>query len=196
MNLANLITNKALPANLLKTILTQLFHHDWVTWEIETLVQEIKRLYNVVPTRVTIDKIQALRAIATSDQFQLSAAVFENIVLALNGSNFDPLELQYCSPEEIAFAVLVSEIPIKDFGKEIIAYIRVCMKEAGLLRYPKVLHGIEDGDPELIAKITPKFFADTGDDLVKTQSTKLYVVESGIAKRILPFENLLTDLTN
>jgi hypothetical protein len=123
--------------NVFKKMLDEKFGVEWHEWEPETLLQEIRRVWNVTPVEEAFEKILALQTFVTTHLFWDDPIVFENIILAFNDRHVDPDLIQACSPEEISYAITVaSRINRRgDFSQEVIKYIQACHVQYGQLVY-------------------------------------------------------------
>lgn len=106
----------------------------WLQWEPETLWAELKRA-GVQLTDILKNKIQAVKALLTTDAFYRDHVAFEKIVVALNDRIplFD--QYQHPSPAMIARAIKQAQQVVEPFGEwsdEVKRYVAVVCHDAGL----------------------------------------------------------------
>ncbi len=190
----NRIFNSAgVPPKVYQVVLTRAFGKEWFSWLPETLYTEIERKWGLRPTAEVSDKINALKIFLTTDLFYHDAPVFEHIVHAINDVECDPETLQLSSPDEIAYAFHVLG-PFDDtiFEREIVAYIRTCCDNAGLLVYPQA---IKFAQPEYseklkgyVSRIKPQLAPLDSKEISDVQSNKLYTINQAVADRLAKFD--------
>jgi hypothetical protein len=132
---------KYIPPKAYRDELTRAFGSEWLDWEPETILMEIRRQYGVTPIESVKDKIFALQTFLTTDLFWDDFLIFEKIVLAFNDRDVDHDLIQCATPEELAYAMEVSTglREKKSFVRDIPEYIRACHREAGVLVYHSAL---------------------------------------------------------
>ena len=133
------------------------------------------------------DIARALHALlARPEMFCSDISVFENTILALCGRTNDVDLLSVCSPAEIVWGwqqvQAVTTLKTADLHVPVVAYIRACFSDAGVLVFPDSLAGIEPEEAKKIKaavrqKINDNKFDLDSDDLVDVQAAKLAQVE-------------------
>lgn len=191
-----------IPPKAYQTILTREFGPEWLTWLPETLYTEIQRVWGVRPNEEVSDKINALRTVLTTDLLYHDATAFEHIILAMNDTAIDPSTLSLCSPDELIYGLYVlGPLDSNKFEREIVAYIRACCENVGLLVYPA---NLKFAQPEYkskelklaLSQIKAKLSDGPQDNLVVQQSNKLYKYVQDAVDRIAKFRpELLEDAT-
>ncbi len=134
---SDLFIRKFVPPGVYKKILDGRFGEEWYEWEPETFLQEIRRVWVVTPKEEIFEKILALQVLVSSTLFWDDPIVFENIVLAFNDRHVDPDLIQACSPEEIAYGVVMANGVRKriDWDSDVVKYIQACHRRAGQIVY-------------------------------------------------------------
>lgn len=173
-----------------QAVLDREFSAAWHTWEPETLWAEILRIWHTEVSGEVMSKIMALKTCITTDLFYTDAPAFENMALAVNDMHYDPTTLQVISPEELVYAVRTLS-PVRDgfFNREVVGYIRVCCRKAGLLRYPESLRFAEPEYPAeqaaLVEQISSKSLGDKEDwNVVAVQSNLLHQIDIYVAEKL------------
>jgi hypothetical protein len=167
------IKKKVLPRTFVEVLAAGL-SGSWTTWEPETLLTEIQRVWNVDPSPPVFEKILALQTLLVTNAFWDDALVFENTILAFNDHVSDPDMLKSAHPREIALGMTLA-IDVRDkadFIHDVEAYIRACHVEYGVLVYHPIL-----------AFAQPKYEDDTRRSIVEYVQKE---IDSGRA----PVENL------
>ncbi len=196
--ISKLFTSKHIVPAAYKLLLDSELGVGWCHWEPETVWAEIERIFKVVPTGEVRTKINAIKVFIATEVFYHDAPAFENIVLAVNDLFVDPTSFQICSPEEIVYALNVLR-PIEntkqDFGREIVAYVDVSCKQAGLLKYPNELAFAQPVYEGMLAEIekmiVPKFTDPTTVDLnniVDVQGLRLFQINSYVTEKMAKFD--------
>lgn len=136
----DLFLQNHIPPKAYKDALDKAFSAEWMSWEPETIVQELFRVFRVVPIYAVREKIFALQTFLTTHVFWDNPLTFEDIVLAFGDRYVDPGLLQGCLPEELAYGVLVANQVQKDnFAPDVVLYVRGCHHAAGVLVYHDAL---------------------------------------------------------
>lgn len=184
-----LFTSRSIVPKAYKLLLDKELGPEWVTWLPETLYTEIEKTWGVFPSQDVSDKLMAIATFHTTDLFYHDAAAFEHIVRAVNDAVFNPNTLELSLPEEIAYAIQVLQANPKKFEREILAYIKACCKDVGLLVYPPSLAFAQpkyENELALLAsKIRPENSepSETDSPLV-VQSRKLFRAVQAIGQKL------------
>lgn len=157
---------KFIPPLVYRDMLDRNLGNGWRSWEPETIRQEIIRLSGIEPSEEAMEKIMALQTFLSTDLFYGEYIPFEKIVLAFNDKHVDPDMVQGCRPEEIAYAVTVASqlAAPKEFGREVLDYIRACHIEAGQLVYHDILKKAQPEYPDEFRRSVAKAVIEVGDD--------------------------------
>lgn len=134
----DLFTKRFVSPVVYKDLFDQKFGEAWREWEPETLLQEIKRVWSVVPADNVLEKIMALQLLLTTNLFWSDYLAFEKVVLAFNDKYVSMGELQACTPEELTYAlVIIKKLKLHKmpFGSDIRGYIQACHRDAGQIYY-------------------------------------------------------------
>lgn len=134
----DLFTKRFIDPVMYKDLFDQKFGEAWREWESETLLQEIKRIWSVVPIDTVLEKLMALQLLLTTNLFWSDYLAFEKVILAFNDHYVSMGEIQACTPEELTFALeLVRQMNLHKmpFEEEIRGYIQACHREAGQVFY-------------------------------------------------------------
>lgn len=142
--LTRLLTDREATASALVVGLTDSFGTEFLNWEPDTLIHEIKETWRVMPPEFNRDKIWALSGVMTTDLFTKDLSFFNHVCNALSGSGASFELFVPCDVTEICWAI--SEIAIMDpdelknkFAPDIQNYIRLKLEDEGIQRMPKIL---------------------------------------------------------
>lgn len=187
MNLNNAVAHAGIPPNILLGILVKSLGEGWASDEVETTVYRLQDEFKVTIPEQTIEKINALKTLLNTDLFYTNASVFENIVTALNGYEVHPEALEIRHPEDIIYVIRTLSIDPKLFGREVVGYIKACMRDAGLIRYPDAIATLQ---PDIAGweKIKPRPKAPEAlDNINQVQGYKLFQTEQAVVNKLLSF---------
>lgn len=171
-------------------------------WEPETLNIEILHAWKVTPPQVTMDKIQALLTVLTTNTFYKNLDAFNHVCNALAGDGADFENYDPASISQIAWAIaettLVSPPEEKDssyqFGDEIITFITAKLDEEGFSKPPRILANLvkpKDNTTEINDILTGDGIEFNG--YWDMQQRKRLDVDEWIGSRLL---KLMTDLSD
>lgn len=192
----DLFLQNHVPPKTYKDALDKAFGEEWTAWEPETIVQELFRVFRVVPIYAVREKIFALQTFLVTHAFWDSVLTFEDIVLAFGDRYVDPGLLQGCLPEELAYGVVVAnQVQKAEFSSDVSLYIRSCHHNAGVLVYHEALRFAQpayEGENARIAAAVEKLLAAGAvppkdinqDDPVQVQFAKTWDVAAYTQERI------------
>ena len=192
----DLFLQNHVPPKAYKDALDKAFGAEWMSWEPETIVQELFRVFRVVPIYAVREKIFALQTFLVTHIFWDNPLAFEDIVLAFGDRYVDPGLLQGCLPEELAYGVTVAnQIQKNEFSPEVALYIHGCHRAAGVLVHHESLRFAQpayEGENARIAAAVEKMLADgtvppkdiNQDDPVQVQFAKTWDVAAYVQERL------------
>lgn len=177
--------------------LNRVFGNDWWEWEIETLYRMLWIKYGVALEDINRDKVLAIRHVCRSDGAFNDWFEFNQAALSFSGSIADFEMLRSPSPGMVINAIHTLNYirPEREsfFGKDVIKYICVILKDSGIYISPpsiafiiqsKMKEFISDEIKALWLKIYNKY-----EEIVKNKDYKLDEDSISIqAKRILNAE--------
>jgi len=148
-------------ASTLNVICIKLFGQAYFNWEPEIIEEELRKITTHI-SRINLDKIQAISALVTTEQYYTFWETFENIsnVLNMNDPQFEtatPL-----SSVEICWSLVEANLNDQEgdiFSNEVLAYINKIFELEGLLEAPTVAKKYLSGD---MAYRNKKFDTATG----------------------------------
>jgi len=113
---------------------------DWLNWEPETFIQSYEK-DGVTLSKLTMDKIMALKVIINTEEFFESARVFEKICVAFSNRMVDWGVVQNVRVHDIAATVAVILRFLKDepFSDDVKGYIAASAVRDGYMILPEVL---------------------------------------------------------
>lgn len=139
----------------LSAFLVSRFGKDWVTWESDTIWQELKRVMGKAPDPPLKDKINAVKALLLSESFWLDHLVFEKVTMALNNHAVAFNVYQHPSPAMIANAIEeAGKIRSAEYSPEVQAYIAAVCRDDGLVVLQGPL-GIAQDELDQLTAATP-----------------------------------------
>lgn len=166
------------------------FGDGWLAWEPETTVDAWREHFGAAPTDIEANQLFAVQTLrANPAAFYGDFAIFENVVLALNGAAPAYDELQVALPEELeaAFAELeLFAFPAGSFAPDVVAYVRAACADAGCYAYPPRLAArFEPAERRKIGDAVRAKAADPAFDLdAAAASSDLTVVQAAKLRRI------------
>jgi hypothetical protein len=113
---------------------------DWNTWISDTIVQEIKRIFNVDIVEINLNKLLAVKTLYINDVFWDEWEIFKNGILSLNGQ---PLSTQILVAPNIAFLMngieIANLIRTQPFDQEIGRFVAGCLLHENIFYAPPPL---------------------------------------------------------
>jgi hypothetical protein len=186
------------PPRRYKETLDKAFGKEWVEWEPETILQEIRRVFGATPTQLIQDKIFALQTYLMTHLFWDDPRAFENMILAFGDRALDPDLIKACLPEELAYGMTVADqidAPRDTFVVDVAEYMRACHREVGVLVFHDTMRfaqPVYKGDMKRIAeavmallgKGTPPSAEIDHENPVQVQHAKAWDVSAYVQERL------------
>ena len=134
-------------ATVLLAILLDNYGTEFFDWEPETLAMQVKDDFGATLPEINENKIWALVAALTTNQFYLYWEIFSETCRTLNNETPDFANFSPVDPEDIAWGVtevLLNDPPDKEagteeFSHEIASYAGITLYENGIWQPPKFL---------------------------------------------------------
>ncbi len=176
-------------ASVLAVICNDLLTEDFLTYEVETVVDSLQAMLGVIIPEVNVDKIQAIQTIYTSNLFYMQIPAFVAVVDALSGDgvDFDYADMPHV--EDVAWAVVevLMNVPDEDFenlfAPDVAEFIKILLAEEGFHTPPPSL--------KFVGEIKSPEVRDTvlDDPIIHeayyaTQKEKIEAVEEYVASNI------------
>jgi len=122
---------------------------DWLEWEPETVWAELERS-GIAIRAYEKDKINAVKALLTTNAFWVDHLAFEKIAVALNDMDVSFDHYQNPSPGMLAKAIAeANSIRQVEFSEEVLKYIATVAFEDGLVVLPPPLDVAQESLDEL-----------------------------------------------
>jgi len=131
------------PATVLGVICMDLMTNEFLTYEVETLVDTLQSSYGAVLPQGNIEKLSALQLVYTTNAFYMSIPAFVSVVDAFNSNGVDFEYIDMPHPADMAWAIVevlmnVPEPESSDiFSPDVLAFIAAVMVQEGFTRMPK-----------------------------------------------------------
>lgn len=146
----NYLMDEATPATVLAVICTDILGEDFLSYEVETVVDSLEKATGAVIPEDNVDKIQAIQTIYTTNSFFMDIPAFLAVVDAFNGNgvDFDYADMPHLN--EIAWAVteVLMNDPEQDmdnlFAPDVEVFIKKVLEEEGFSRIPPSLDFLKD----------------------------------------------------
>lgn len=194
---------------LVRDFLNQSLGQDWISWEPETLYQELQRLTGESPDEDTFNTVLAIQALHIAPDYWEDHNAFEKINLALNGVTPDTdAPEEYISPGQMLFGVIMAmellgmegEPPL---GPDVLAYIGTRLAQEGLVLAPGLIQAAQPDlekqfgsrlvDPQVVAQKFEQFIdvpldqagLEGSPDPVDEQVSRLLQIRDYVALRTL-----------
>lgn len=130
----------------LVVLLTDKYTSEWFTWDIETVRLEIEDDYRIKLRSDILDKIAVGQLLMTTDLFYKSAPEFIHFCNVMNGDYEYPGVFNPADAYEVAWGVAEAELleppeeePLTAFSTDIVEYMKVVLKQSGVLSPPDSL---------------------------------------------------------
>lgn len=199
MSITNYLVGEATPASVIAVICSDLIGEDFLSYEIETVVDLLQARVNVVIPEVNVDKIQALQTIYTTNSFYMQIPAFLAVVDAFSGNGVDFNYADMPHVEDVAWAVVetLMNVPDEDmenlFAPDVEVFIKTLLAEEGFSKAPPSLAFLG----ELPAKSTKDTILD--DPIIfeahhGIQQQKMADVENYVASNVMTVIRALNDL--
>ncbi len=198
MSIIEYLTDEATPASVLAVICNDLLGEEFLSYEIETVVDSLQAAGLVLP-EVNIDKIQAIQTIYTTNSFYMNIPAFLAVVDAFSGDgvDFDYADMPHV--EDVAWAIVetLMNVPDEDmenlFAPDIEVFIKTLLAEEGFTRVPPSLAFLG----ELPAKPTAETILD--DPIIfeahhNIQQKKIADVEDYVSSNVMHVIRALNEL--
>lgn len=123
-------------------VMTGFYDRDWLTWDPSVLELALQKNFKYDPDEAEIDQIESLRELLRSDRAFEDPALFENIILALNGEAIAPDTWQRAEPHQLAYGIyLIKKITGQsEFERPVRAYIAAALIHEDVHVAPSILH--------------------------------------------------------
>jgi len=123
----------------LSVLLLSKYGPEWLTWEPETLWQEIESDFRVTPSVYARNKINAMKTMHVVDTPWTEWEVFNQVVMAMTDVIPDFRVLQKPSPAQVIAGVdVMNKIRIDaSYSEEVARYIAACFLTEGVVYLPK-----------------------------------------------------------
>ena len=139
------VQDVSIPASVLAVICNDILTEDFLSYEIETVVDTLEAVLGVTIPDENIDKIQAIQTIYTSNLFYMQIPAFLAIVDAFSGDgvDFDYADMPHV--EDVAWAVVevLMNVPDEDFDNlfapDVAEFIKILLAEEGFHTAPPSL---------------------------------------------------------
>lgn len=149
----------------LVVLLTDKYTAEWFSWDIETVRLEVEDDYRIKLRSDILDKIAVGQLLMTTDLFYTSAPDFIHFCNVLNGDYELPGVWNPADEYEVAWGVAEAELleppegaPSDAFSTDIVEYMKVVLKQGGVLSPPDSLSFIDTD--ELTGKAIGQLSAD------------------------------------
>jgi len=193
------LTDETTPASVLAVICTDLIGEDFLTFEIETIVDTLQAVYQVEVPEDNIDKIQAIQTIYTTNSFYMHIPTFLAVVDAFNGNgvDFDYADMPHVNEVAWAIVEVLMTVPDEDmdnlFMPDIEVYIRKLLDAEGFSKIPPSLNFLED------VKVVNTSDTILDDPIIyeahhQTQQQKIDEVEDYVAANVMRVIHALEEL--